>query len=309
VKKSAILIVAFITLILFSTIVVSRFVHTAKSNPLWSDHQEVNMGSVVPDQNTKPPTILTLSPENNTVYRVNTLSLSLNVSIGDSTTASSCFLDLVYCKADWQSNITFVYKHGDNYVYPFSREKVTEFSGAVNFTEIPDGNHTIKVYAFENGKYPLYVRKSFSDLKVVEHCYNSFQIIGSSLIRFAVDTTAPKISILALENRNYSTSTVPLNFTTDERIFQSSYSLDGQDNVTIAGNTTLTDLIEGEHKVTVFVTDEVGNTGASETVIFTVEEPPEPFPTTMVIAPVASVAFVSAGLLFYFKKRQGGKYP
>jgi hypothetical protein len=261
------------------------------------------MGSVGPDQNTKPPTILTLSPENNTAYGVNTLSLSLNVSIGDSTTASSCFLDVIYCKTDWQSNITFVYKHGDNYVYPYP-SKITEFSGAVNFTEIPDGNHTIKVYAFENGKYPLYVRNSFSDLKVVEHCYNSFQIIGSSLIKFAVDTTAPKISILALENRNF-TSIVPLNFTTDERIFQSSYSLDGQDNVTIAGNTTLTDLIEGEHKVTVFATDEVGNTGASETIAFTIEEPPEPFPTTlMATASGASVAIIGAGMLVYFEKRK-----
>ena len=35
----------------------------------------------------------------------------------------------------------------------------------------------------------------------------------------------------------------------------------------------------------------------------------EPFPTSMVLAPIGAVAFVGAGLLFYFKKRQGGKYP
>jgi hypothetical protein len=60
----------------------------------------------------------------------------------------------------------------------------------------------------------------------------------------------------------------------------------------------------GEHNITVFATDEVGNTGASEIIFFTIDEPPEPFPTTMVIAPVASVAFVGVGLLFYSKKRK-----
>jgi hypothetical protein len=282
---------------------VTRLVYIAKSNPIYSIHEEVNMGSVDPDQSTKPPTILTLSPENNTVYGVDTVSLSLNVSIGDSSTASSCVLDFIYCKTDWQSNITFVYKYGDHYVYSFPR-KITEFLGTVNFTGIPDGNHTMKVYAFESGKYPLYVRPSPSDLHVVEHCYNSFQIIGSSLIRFAVDTTAPKISILALENRNYSTSTVPLNFTTDERISQSTYSLDGQKNVTIAGNTTLVDLPYGEHNVTVYATDNVGNTGASETVSFAIKEPESSFPTALVAtASGASVAIIGAGLLVYFKKR------
>jgi hypothetical protein len=83
------------------------------------------------------------------------------------------------------------------------------------------------------------------------------------------------------------------------------YSLDGLDNVTVAGNTTLAGLSIGEHNVTVFATDEVENTGASETVFFTIAEPAEPFPTTMLIAPIASVAVASAlGMLVYFKKRK-----
>jgi hypothetical protein len=84
------------------------------------------------------------------------------------------------------------------------------------------------------------------------------------------------------------------------------YCLDGQENLAISGNTTLTELPNGEHNITVYATDETGNTGASETIIFNVAkpEPPAPFPTTMVIAPIASVGVMGVGLLVYFKKRK-----
>jgi LPXTG-motif cell wall-anchored protein len=49
--------------------------------------------------------------------------------------------------------------------------------------------------------------------------------------------------------------------------------------------------------------DLAGNTGNSETIYFSVEAP-EPFRTTMVIAPIASVAIIGSGLLVYFRKRK-----
>jgi hypothetical protein len=81
--------------------------------------------------------------------------------------------------------------------------------------------------------------------------------------------------------------------------------LDGQENVTVAGNTTLANLPYGEHNVTVYATDNVGNI-ASETITFTIAEPePEPFPTTLVATgAVATIAVVGVGLLVYFKKRK-----
>ena len=66
----------------------------------------------------------------------------------------------------------------------------------------------------------------------------------------------------------------------------------------------MTNLPYGEHNVTVYATDIAGNTGVSETVYFTVEEPPKPFLTTMVIAPAASVAVLSVGLAAYFRKHR-----
>jgi hypothetical protein len=81
------------------------------------------------------------------------------------------------------------------------------------------------------------------------------------------------------------------------------FSLDGQANVTITGNTTLTALTYGSHNITLYIDDPFGNTRPSETIYFSVEKEPEPFPTTLVIASVASVTLVVIGLLVYFKKR------
>jgi len=127
---------------------------------------------------------------------------------------------------------------------------------------------------------------------------------GAACVTFTIDTTAPNVSITSPENITYESFDVPLNFTVNEPVSHIAYSLDGQDNVTVDGNTTLTDLSPGEYNVTVYAQDTVGNVGASETIYFNIaEEPePEPFPTTSVAATVASLAVIGIGLLVYFKK-------
>jgi hypothetical protein len=126
--------------------------------------------------------------------------------------------------------------------------------------------------------------------------------LGSACVTFTIDTTPPNVSVTSPQNKTYESFDVPLNFTLNERVSQISYSLDGQDNVTIAGNTTLTDLPDGDHNVTVYAQDITGNVGASEILCFSVEVP-EPFPITLVVAASVSVAVVGVGLLVYFKKR------
>jgi hypothetical protein len=74
--------------------------------------------------------------------------------------------------------------------------------------------------------------------------------------------------------------------------------------VTIDGNTTLIWVPNGYHNVTVYATDEFGNTGVSKTTYFSADVP-EPFSTVIVVAvSVATIALVGAGLLVYFKKRK-----
>jgi N-acetylneuraminic acid mutarotase len=118
---------------------------------------------------------------------------------------------------------------------------------------------------------------------------------------YLLATTPPKISLLSPLNQTYNNSTVVLVFTEDKSVDWRSYSLDGKANITLTGNTTLTGLSSGLHYITVYAEDTFGNVGASETVWFEVLEP---FPTTLVVASVITVAVVCVGLLVYFKKRK-----
>jgi len=112
----------------------------------------------------------------------------------------------------------------------------------------------------------------------------------------------PEIKIVSPENQTYNESSVPLVFTVNKPVNWLGYSLDGQDNVTITGNATLSELANGLHNITVYARDEFENTGASETISFSVEVP---FPTTLVAAAsAATIAVVGAVLLLYFRKRK-----
>jgi len=114
-------------------------------------------------------------------------------------------------------------------------------------------------------------------------------------------TIPPEVVVVSPENTTYTSSSVSLVFTVNKPAVWLGYSLDGQETVTINGNTTISGLTNGVHNVTVYARDEFGNTGVSETVSFSVAEP---FPTTLVIAPIASVVVVGVGLLVYFRKRR-----
>jgi hypothetical protein len=149
---------------------------------------------------------------------------------------------------------------------------------------LSEGSHKVTVYAKDqNGKVHSYERN------------------------FAIDTILPCISVLSVENKTYNTLDVPLNFTINEPFSQIKYSLDGQENVTIAGNTTIAGLSDGAHNITIYAQDIAGNIGASETTYFSVTQETnpqsEPFPTTSVATAIASVVIVAVGLLVYFKKR------
>lgn len=112
-------------------------------------------------------------------------------------------------------------------------------------------------------------------------------------------------SIVSPENKTYNENSVPLEFTIDKSTSWLGYSLDGQDNVTITANVTLTGLPDGVHNVTVYAQGDNGNIGASETVTFTVTNEPESVSSTVVaFASGASVAVVGVCLFYYFRKRK-----
>jgi len=118
---------------------------------------------------------------------------------------------------------------------------------------------------------------------------------------FTLDSTPPNVSFLSVDTA-YTISEFPLHFTLNESVCEISYVLDGQENVSVSGNATLTNLAYGEHNVTVYATDEIGNTGVSETIYFTVAVP-EPFPAVLVTVASVIVVLVGVTLFVYFKKR------
>jgi hypothetical protein len=250
----------------------AQFVNFSKANPYFDG------GIVLPDSSAKPPRISIFAPQNNTVYTTNTIPLSINVSSPESQKAATV-LDLVYYEADWQENRTYLFPIG---TFP------TYLQHAQNLTTIPDGNHTLRVFAHGWGSY-------------IENWYRySFPLSASSSINFTIDTVPPKV-VLSMEKGIYYATDIQLNFALDETDTQIAYSLDGNENVTVAGNTTLMNLSYGEHNATAYVTDEAGNTGTSETIHFTIE----PFPTVPVSAAfAASVALVGTSLLLFLRKRR-----
>ncbi len=299
VKKTALILV---TALLLLAVAGTHFVHLGKANPQMVIHYD--LGEVAPDQNTEPPTISFFSPENDTVYGTDVVSLSLNVRVGDSRTASSCVLYKIYCKIDSLSSKTSVYKTllepSPSIVY-VSSPSYTEFSETINLTGIPDGINIVTIHAVEIGKYDRYSKVNPHDNRETYVYYNSFKSTASSMVKFSVDATPPLVSVSSPENKTYYSPEILLNFTVNEKSSMV-YSLDGQENVTVAGNTTLKNLPVGEHNVTVYATDIAGHTGASETIYFTIAEP---FPIASVTAAsFASVAVVSVVLLVHFKKRK-----
>jgi hypothetical protein len=282
VKRKALALTLVLALLL-SAAASTKLLNWTKANP-W-------MGTdwVAPKDTTKPLVLTIKSPEENRLYRSNNVTLSFDARLGESISGEYMRIMQVYYKADWEQNETYVYNNEGIYI-PYDENAITEFSYDMELTGVPEGKHYITVHAVEWGAY-------INGLFV-----HMFSINGSSSVSFTVDVS-PNISVLPLVNKTYEFSDVPLEFAVNKPVSQITYSLDGKENFSISGNTTLTGLTNGDHYLTVYAEDEYGHTGASETIYFSVDAP-EPFPTALVIVSVITVAIIGLGLLVYFKKRR-----
>lgn len=134
---------------------------------------------------------------------------------------------------------------------------------------------------------------------------------------YLLEITPPKISVLSPLNPIFNKSSVSFTFSVDKAVNWAGYSLDGKQNVTIIGNSTLTEgavtnvtianITSGLHSITLYANDTFGNIGSSETVNFTISLPHSgSFPIVFVVAVSGAVAavVVGTGLLVYFKKRK-----
>jgi len=112
-----------------------------------------------------------------------------------------------------------------------------------------------------------------------------------------------QITLLSPVNQVYNESSVDLVFTTNEAVNWTGYSLDGRQNVTVTGNSTITGIPNGSHSLVVYANDTLGNMGSSETLTFSVAVP-APVPLVLASAGLGiAVLVVGVGLFYYVKKR------
>jgi hypothetical protein len=196
----------------------------------------------------------------------------------------------------------------ESYISSESGSFYTEYSNCtysvtVNAAGLPDGWHSLAVTV--SGK-ALYSPDQTGVGGV------GAEIGGSDSIRFLFDIVPPSVLVLLPQNDTYATPNLPLNFTLSEEADWVGYSLDDQQPlVTIAGNTTIVGLSEGQHSLTVYANDTVGRKSNSETIYFNIKqeseevvaEQTEPFPTLLAVAASVAVATVVAlGVLVNWKK-------
>ena len=153
---------------------------------------------------------------------------------------------------------------------------------------------------------------------------------SSGVIEFQVDTPPPSVQIQSLENTAIHESEIQFALRVYGRTLSwVGYSLDGKENVTVyqevlakssltsydevwKDNLTLAGLSSGSHSLVVYAKDQTGNTGASTTKEFTVEESmvaqeaqAAALPTILTAtAIIASAAIVSSVLVAYFLRRK-----
>lgn len=124
--------------------------------------------------------------------------------------------------------------------------------GNVTLPVLNDGPHTIIVYANDT----------------------TSNMGSSSSVQFTVDTIAPLVIITSPSAEVYPTDNVPLEFYVDAATSWVGYSLDNENNITIAGNTTLSGLSDGFHTIIIYAADTSGNTGWSSSVSFGIDNTP-----------------------------------
>ncbi len=178
------------------------------------------------------------------------------------------------------SNVTlgFTVNRGTQWMgYSLDNKANVTIKGETELSGLSQGSHSVTIYAND-----------------------SLGNMGSSnKAYFSVDTLPPKIEVMIPQNKTYDTTNVQLTFTINEAVTYLAYSLDGQENVKINGNVTLPALSNGSHRLTIYTTDEVGNS-AQTTIYFNVS----PFPIITVAAVAAIVTIVLASGFLFYKRRK-----
>ena len=291
-----------ISVLLLTAIAGMFFVNLAWANPYI---RRSKIEKVIPlPEGTKLPVVTIFNPQSTTSYASKDISLNFSVTTEKSNNISLSVYELYYI-ASWQNGRTGQRDRTAidmKSAYVTNNYSYTSYAVSINLTNVPEGPRWVQVYAI-SGAIAYGTGHQVSGWHYITYYAAYEETLSSSTVEFTIDTTPPRILSLLLENKTYDTSNVPFTLTTNETVSQVLYSLDGQANTTVAGNTSLTNLHNGKHNVTVYAADNAGNIGRSETIDFTVKVP-DPVPTVPIaVAFLIAIVAVGAGLLVYFQKQ------
>ena len=234
------------------------------------------------------PAIIIYSPVDNGISTNTSIPLSVGVNILKN---SPDIVRILY-SVDDNANVTLTnLTRTDNFWFDPNRVG-SEFRVSSSLENLAEGNHTLTVYSQDAEGREM-----------------------SSSVKFTVDThyKYPEAIILSPQNKTYASNEVLLSWTCDEKILSANYFLDDPlyGATQLSGNTTLAELLNGTHTITVYVFTERGQ-ATSQTVHFTVSPEAqfqaEPFQTLLVIAVVVTAVALVA-VTVYWKKRKRNNEP
>jgi len=278
-------------------------VNSVMANPVW-------FADVPYQPITTPPTISVSSPAYNETYLSPEVVLSFKIQ--DPQRWYMNYVPNVYptdTMPYWGNmvvgNVTSVYYdlNGEqqNLSVPEIQAFVPPKNGSLPATylsysiplNLTNGQYTIQIYVEAS---------SFYMPSLATGILNTTVSAVSQPIYFAVKFPQP--IILAPERITYNESNVPLQFTIGgSSASWIGYSLDNKANVTITGNTTLTGLTNGEHYLTVYTNDTLGNSYASQTISFFVALRTNASTNTILEVSATIVVVIAIGVIVYFRKR------
>ena len=186
-----------------------------------------------------------------------------------------------------------IYLFGQEGTLVFDPQTETWSTGAT----VPESITSFGVGVVNDALYLIGGRKDMGQRSVFGQTYEKYDRVGSvyKYTPFGYHTTPlPELSVSIVSpvsNQTYFSSSINLVYSVNRQstdITQLSYSLNWQTAIPLTGNTTLTNLPNGSHNLTVYATDSLENTAASKTVNFTIAQQPTPTPSATT-TPSASV--------------------
>jgi hypothetical protein len=291
-------VISFTLAILLLLSISTSYVNTAKAQPIW-----IELG-VPAEPFNSPPTIQIISPNQNQTFTSPYVLLNFSVEIPHSWVFYTGIIN--YTVRQTWGNITSVsFSLDDNQPQSLTLDTIKvpylgNSSQDLNFStplNLAEGTHIIRLFV---SGYTYYVSNPLASVIYTQQLA-SVPVEANSTISFNVALPTPIIT--SPQNIVYNERTIPLQVKLASSPSWIEYSLDGKTNITITGNTTLIGLSNGEHYLTIYTNDTLGNSYASQTIAFSVKTT-DPYLTIVVIViPIAIVCLI-AGLLIYRRHRK-----